>query len=170
MKQIHHVLLSCALVLCFYGVSFGEADNFKNFEIKSFEGIPGSGKNDLQEMSKQASGGVNFNFTNYTTSNSGYESKRAINLFAEGEDIVLVSEAYCGNTGVATLVFLVTLPAGGAVVGTFLPEFNVSETGSVRFAIRLTGGLPVGMYRLQVVTILNGNWVVSPDGYSFWVQ
>ncbi len=168
-KKVHAVVLSLALVLCFCGASFAEPDQFQNCEVKVFETDPGAIKTKLQQATSLDSGGVNFNFTNYATSAAGYESKRAINILSEGEDIYLVSEAYCGNTGVVNVYFFLTLPAGGSVIITYPVQFNLTSTGSNRFAAKLNGGLPAGMYRLQVVTLMGGNWIVSPDGYTFWV-
>ena len=59
---------------------------------------------------------------------------------------------------------------GGVVQKVYASEGTFSETGSFSLTAKLAGGLPPGVYRMHIVMLMAGNWIVSPDIYTFIVS
>ena len=171
MKKVYGVLLSFVLVLCSYGLSFAEPYKFRDSEIKVFEADFGAIEAKLGQVSPSASrsSSTGLNYITYSTTASGYDSSMPINLFSEGDEIYLVNGLFCSGAGKVVVYFFLTSPVFGTVYQLVAPEWTVEESGFYRFPVRLKNGLPAGTYKLQVVSMLDGGMVLSPEGYSFFV-
>lgn len=170
-KKIYGLLLSFALVFCFYGVSFSEQQVIQNLESTIVEMAPGAFEAKLQQIVPSATRGANYSVGGlFTCNTASVDFLMPINIFSEGEDIYFVSPIYCGNVGGYTKYIMLSASYGGVVQKVYASEGTFSETGVFSLTTKLAGGLPPGVYRMHIILLMAGNWIVSPDIYTFIVS